>query len=189
MTLVELLVGLALLGMISVLALSALQGGVRLWHGAEARAAAIARVDSVHASLRRLLEDAAPLRDADGATAALAGEATHLRWVARAPAASLPPGLYVLELALADGALRLGWRAHDPKLPLAEQPPAETLPLLDGIAAGALGYFGPDTGWQPGWGGAPRLPRLVRLDLVPAPASRWRWPPLVIPLGATVDGT
>jgi general secretion pathway protein J len=189
MTLVELLVGLALLGMISVLSLAALQGGIRLWHGADARADAIGRIESVHASLRRLLEEAVPLREADGPAAAFAGDAGRLRWVGRAPAAVMPPGLYVLDLALADGALRLGWRPHDPRLSLAAQPPAETVLLLDGIAAGDLAFFAPEAGWQPRWEEAPRLPRLVRLDLVPRPASRWTWPPLVIAVGATVDGT
>lgn len=191
MTLVEMLVGLALLGMIGALGAQHLHGGVRLWHAADARAAAMQRTEVAHAALRRLLEEATPLAEPDG-SAAFAGEATRLRWVGRAPAAAMPPGLHVLELALADGRLTLGWTAHDPSQALAAHSVAGTLVVLDGIAAGSLGFFGTTaaggTSWHPRWQGQPGPPRLVRIDLLPAAAARWRWPLLVIAPGATIDG-
>jgi type II secretory pathway pseudopilin PulG len=191
MTLVELLVGMALFGLIATLGVVQLRGGVRLWHAADARAAAIERIDAVHAVVRRVIEDAALLAEPDGTTAAFLAEPTRLRWVGRAPAGVMPPGLYALELALDGGALRLGWRAHDPARAITAQPPDETQVLLGNIASGTLQVFGTDaggrTGWHADWQDAPRPPRLVRLDLVPDAAARWRWPPLVVAIGATVD--
>ena len=190
MTLVELLVGLALFGLLAVVGLAQLRGGLRLWHGAEARAEAIRRIETTHEILRRVLEDAAQLTEPDGTTAAFRAEPQRLRWIGRAPAAAMPPGLYALELSLEAGVLRLGWAAHDPSRPLAAQPAVETQALLDGIASGALSVFGTDAqgraGWHATWQDAPGPPRLVRLDLVPGASAPWRWPPLVVAIGPTI---
>jgi hypothetical protein len=191
MTLVELLVGMALFGLIATLGVAQLRGGVRLWHAADARAVAIERIDAAHGVVRRVLEDAALLSEPDGTTATFLAEPARLRWVGRAPSAAMPPGLYALELALEGGTLRLGWRAHDPARPLATQPPVETQILLENIAGGGFDVFGTDaagrTGWHAAWQAAPRPPRLVRLALAPDAAAHWRWPPLVVAIGPTVD--
>lgn len=188
MTLVELLVGLALFGLIAVTSLAALRGGIRLWHGGESDGAAIARIETVHGTLRRQLEDAANLADAGGAAVAFAGGTRQMDWVGRPPAASMPPGLYALRLRLEEGRLLLGWREFDPAATLARQPPRESVVMLEGIAAARLAYFGPDVGWQESWSSA-RLPRLVRLHLEPVAGATWRWPPLVVAIGSPLDGT
>lgn len=191
MTLVELLVGLALFGLIAAASLAALQGGVRLWHGAAARTEAVMRIEAVHAALRRTLESTANLEDAGGTGVAFAGDARQLAWVGRPPGAAMQSGLYVLRLELSDARLVFGWRALDPVVPLAAQPPQDTTLLLDGIGTAALSYFGTDAAgraaWRDTWSG-PRLPRLVRLSLTPAATAAWRWPPLVVAIGAPLDG-
>lgn len=191
MTLVELLVGLALFGMIAAVSLAALQGGARLWHGAEARTEAVMRIEAVHAALRRTLESTANLQDAGAAGVAFAGDARQLAWVGRPPSGAMPSGLYALRLEIVEARMVFGWRALDPALPLAAQPPEETTLLLDGIDAASLAYFGADaegrTAWRASWSGA-RLPRLVRLSLTPSAAAAWRWPLLVVAVGAPLDG-
>lgn len=191
MTLVELLVGLALFGMIAAASLSALRGGVRLWHGADARTDAIMRIEAVHAALRRALESTANLADPGATDVAFVGDARRLAWVGRPPSGAMPAGLYALRLEVTAARLVLGWRGLDPALPLGAQPPLETTLLLDGIDGAALAYFGTDTegraAWRESWSGA-RLPRLVRLTLTPAADALWRWPPLVVAIGAPLDG-
>jgi prepilin-type N-terminal cleavage/methylation domain-containing protein len=191
MTLVEVLVGLALFSMIAAASLAALQGGARLWRGAAARTDATVRIEAIHAALRRALESTANLADAGETGVAFTGDARHLAWVGRPPSGAMPAGLYALRLEVADTRLMLGWRQFDPARPLADQPPEETTLLLDGIDGAALSYFGTDgedrTAWRETWRGA-RLPRLVRLSATPAASTAWRWPPLVVTIGAPLDG-
>ncbi len=186
-TLVELLVGLALFGLIAMTSLAALQGGGRLSHGGRARAEAIQRIEAVHGTLRRLLEDTANLADAGQDTVAFAGGATQLAWVGRAPSAAMPAGLYALHLTLQDDRLVFGWRAFDAAQPLADQPPEDSVTVLDGIAGATLTFFG-DNAWQARWVERPRLPRLLRLDVAPSGSAAWRWPPLVVAIGPPLDG-
>jgi prepilin-type N-terminal cleavage/methylation domain-containing protein len=191
MTLVELLVGLALFGMIAAASLAALQGGVRLWQGAAARSEATMRIEAVHAALRRTLEGTVNLADAGTAGVAFAGDARQLAWVGRPPSGAMPAGLYALRLEVSDTRLIFGWRAFDPALPLAAQAPEEVSLLLDGIDGAVLSYFGTAAedraAWRETWRAA-RLPRLVRLSVTPAAGAAWRWPPLVVAIGAPLDG-
>jgi general secretion pathway protein J len=183
-TLVELLVGLALFGLLAATGLAALQGAGRIWRAGEGRAAEATRFEAAHALIRRHLEAAVPY--ADGPHVAFAGTVDSLVWVARRPAASMPGGFYVLRLHLeggrspSGGRLMLGWRSHDPVLPMAAQQPEERVVVLDGIARFTAGYrgLGEDAAWRADWSGRPALPRLIRLDLTPA-AGR-PWPRLVV---------
>jgi prepilin-type N-terminal cleavage/methylation domain-containing protein len=193
-SLVELLVGLALFGLIASTSLAAFQGGARLWNRGADRADATSRVAAAQALLRRQWEAAVPLTDADGRGVAFLGGAERIVWVGRRPGQALPGGLYVLSLGMSGTGSRLllGWRRLDPALPLAAHEAEERVTVMDGVAAARLDYFGGgDDGraaWRPGWGGGATLPRLIRLQLTPQPGAGWDWPALVVAVGFTVAG-
>jgi hypothetical protein len=190
--LVELLVGLALFGLIAATSLAAFQGGVRLWVRGEDRAQATGRMVAAQALLRRQWEAAVPLTDADGRSVAFLGTADRIVWVGRRPSQAQPGGLYVLSLGMAETGSRLllGWRRLDPALPLSAHEAEERVAVIEGVAAMRLDYFGAEEDgrqvWRAGWGGGTTLPRLIRLQLTPRAGAAWDWPPLVVAVGFTL---
>jgi prepilin-type N-terminal cleavage/methylation domain-containing protein len=156
-TLLELLVGLTLMGLLAVLLSDTLRSGLDVGarvekSGAEARAAL-----RVHDTFHRLVESAFPLRvdDAQGVFLQFRGEARSLTLVAPA-GADQPGGLPVHAIALTgDGLMLTSGR----------RPPRTIASVPEGAA---FAYFGPpDRGepaqWLASWRDRTAFPLLVRL--------------------------
>jgi general secretion pathway protein J len=185
-TLMELLVALTLLALLMTALLGGLRLGARVWEASGDRLEDNDRLAAVRGFLRRRLEDAAPVAEADTAARPLfLGEASSLRLASSMPA-SLGQGLFLLELALrpqADGGgsdLVLRWRPW----PEAAESVGERA-LLDDVAGLTLAYFAraedePEGRWLDVWQEQRLLPELVRIDVrFPASDPR-RWQPLIV---------
>ncbi len=183
-TLLELVVGIALLAMIAALLVNVLGTGIAATKQVDQRTERIERVYHVHALLRRRLQSVRPLEwEFEGRGQPIfVGEGAAIRFVATAPPW---PGLggLVLDRLYLDGG----------RLMLAEQPFAgdfnaanahstdRSKALAEGLGTLRIDYFGSADRQGPDWHGKwsqPRLPELVRIRI------SWRdgssWPDLVV---------
>ena len=200
-TLLELLIGVAVLGLL----MGMLFGGLRLAsHQVEWRTARLdrgSRVSLVQAFVRRSLADARPLEIAgpragvSGPAVALAfdGTAEELEFVGPAPESAEGGGLELIGLGLvrrgAAGALSLRVRAYDAGAGGATAPLRETL-VLEGVRQAQFAYFGVTAGeteprWHETWRQLPYLPALVRLTLTLSGGEKV--PDLVVALRLSQD--
>jgi general secretion pathway protein J len=200
-TLLELLIGVAVLGLL----MGMLFGGLRLAsHQVEWRTARLdrgSRVSLVQAFVRRSLADARPLEIAGpragvaGPAVALAfdGTAEELEFVGTAPESAESGGLELIGLGLvrhgAGGALSLRVRAYDAGAGGATAPLRETL-VLEGVRQAQFAYFGVTAGeseprWHETWRQLPYLPALVRLTLTLSGGEKV--PDLVVALRLSQD--
>jgi general secretion pathway protein J len=184
-TLVEALVGLALLGLLTALGFGAL--------GLVARAgAAVApdpmQVAAVQELLRLRLLGAMPVIGEGGAgrpAVLFEGGPARLRFVADLPPRFAVPGPALIELrheAGAEGVLILAWA---PLGAAASGEGARGRVLLGGVARLALRYHGDPSGrdgatWRDRWEEAAVLPAAVQVALEFAPGDPRRWPPLLV---------
>lgn len=175
-TLLELLVGLVVLGFI----MAGLTQGVRYGlRAADAQSRLVdgrSELDSVDRALRRLLTQADPGSGRTGPT--LRGTEGRIEFVSALPdaAAALPDQPASMALGLAGNRLLLRWspRLHAKRLEPAA-PPRET-ELLRGVRQIELAYWG--SGWQRGWDQAV-LPGLIRLRITFPPGDPRHWPDIV----------
>ncbi len=181
-TLLELLIGIAVLGLL----MGMLFGGLRLAsHQVEWRTARLdrgSRVALVQAFMRRSLADARPL-EIEGPRAGVAdpapalafdGTSEELEFVGPAPESAESGGLELIGLGLvrhgaAAGALSLRVHAYDAGAGGATAPLRESL-VLEGVRQAKFAYFGVSAGeteprWHESWRQLPYLPALVRLTL------------------------
>ena len=182
-TLVELLVVLALLGLVSVALIGALRFGLRAWDTGERRVEQLNRVQAVQAFLRRRIQQATLVQSgAPDAPATPADGDGLLGFIAPLPAHLGVGGPHMFSLRLEAGADRRGlildWWLDRPD---ASEPidPASvgTATLLDDVESIALGFYGPppdggEPAWSPDWPPAAGLPALIRLRVVFPPGRR-----------------
>lgn len=171
-TLLEVLIAVAILGMLLVLLNQGVAFGLKaatLQTMQDTRQGDLVAVDR---ALRRMLVQAAPA--APNAPANLLGTPTRLELVTDLPG---PDGDRRVDAAIfVQGTqLRLRWKPHRHVTNPAPVPPQDTI-LLDGVTGLAADYFGA-SGWQGAWT-KPTLPALIRLRLVFADPKR-HWPPLI----------
>lgn len=194
-TLIEVLVSLALVSIIVVMVLAAVQGSVRAIESAQRKSREVA-IGSVQFALRGLLAEARPFnasQDPFANTNIIEGGPGQLTFVTSfAPGgqygglhttlvAAMPsqtPGTY--DLVVEQTVLRASGRGATV---LAVDPHRAT--ILKDIAGFSLGYFGrPDRegklGWYGSWVSANRLPSLVQVDVRFPPGDGRTWPPLVV---------
>jgi general secretion pathway protein J len=191
-TLVELLVGLTLMALLSVILFGGLRFGVRAWEAGGDRIEHASRVEMVQNLLRRQVGQARRLpqaADTDSA-APFVGEAGSLVFVAPLPAHRGIGGSYLFRLTHreSDGRsdLALGWYLYRPELlasGLAE--PNEEAILLEDIVGIELAYYGAvgeeqPMQWWDAWDGAGGMPQLVRLRIEFPPGDQRRWPDLIV---------
>ena len=186
-TLLELLIGMTLLGFI----LALLFGGFRLaansWNAVEDRAERAADEQAGRSLVRRLVTQAQPLhwKLPTGQPLAFEGQREALRLIA--PLAG-PIGLRVVELAIEPDdrpehpgpAVRLVLRHGSVRYDIEQF--AETVrgqqghPLLAGLREATFSYFGPEKRgdtpqWLEQWSNPEQFPTLVRLHLAPKNAA------------------
>lgn len=181
-TLIELVVAMAVFGLLAVLLGSGLRFGVAALERVRGASAAAVEGAAQQSLIRSLLERAQPLGDREGGTVAFAGAETELAFVAVADGRFGDGALYrfvlttadgraVLDRCLADG---LGLDAAVACVGATERMVLDAVPPSLRIA-----YFGARTpqeapAWRPTWNDAVALPSLIRIslgagDLVVAP--------------------
>jgi general secretion pathway protein J len=192
-TLVELLVGLSLLGLISLLLFGGLRFGLRTWEAGGTRLAQTNQIEAAQSLLRRELAEAQPVtigEPEEDPPVLFQGTTEGLLFVAPLPAHRGIGGGHIFSLALEGdrGAaqLMLRWqlfRADLPGPPLFD--PKDSSPLLTGVAAVEISYFGRPSAeapprWLDRWDGQLGLPELVRMRIAFPPGDRRRWPDFIV---------
>lgn len=192
LTLLELLVSLALLGLLFTVLQGGFALGQRVWERATTRLAA--RIDAVEAAQVFLRDRIARANPAYGRLAggrvSFEGDQSRLTFDAPPPDA-VGAGTY-LRYTLAvgqEGELELLWKPDTHGSPLA---PLNRSSILPGVAGLELGYFGarggdPEARWHDTWRQQPRPPDLVRIRLSFPPGDGRIWPDLLVTPWATVD--
>lgn len=185
-TLLEMVIGITLLGFILVL----LYGGLRLasqgWDAGEKRIEAGSRQNVVIEFLRRQLVMTHPLRwRREDTTEALAfeGERDAVRFAAPIPARLGTGGIHLVELTSSradEGVeLRMRWRLPDPEDSGFEfDDDSEQVVLARALEQIEWSYFGADSdlvepAWQDQWHSETRLPSLLRMRLTGKDGERW----------------
>lgn len=182
MTLVETLVGLALLGLVSALGLSTLRLVGRAGASASVDATSVASAQDL---LRLRLRAAAPvLAEGPGGRPVMLfeGGPERVAFVAELPPRFGVAGLALVELHREAGILALRWR---PLRGAAEGEGAAGRALLEGVAALRLRYFGAPDGreepaWRRTWTEAAALPAAVAVEVEFVEGDGRRWPGLVV---------
>jgi len=196
-TLVEVMIGLALLAMLMSLAAYGVQMGARSWTRAETITADLDDIETVQGWLRRLIVRALPAyATADPANLSIlfTGEPDTMLLVAPQPATqgTGPPAAQRIFLAPANGApgLFVRWQLNAPQ----GAPPAREDLLLDHVAMLRFGYFGPaepgqPAGWQDRWVNRDRLPDLIRISITRDRKGLRPWPDLIVATRVTSNAT
>jgi general secretion pathway protein J len=187
-TLLELLVVVAVLGLLIIGLTQGVRAGLTLWEAQSRRAGETAELDAAARILRILLSGIAPSASAGFGPAASA--APGLKGTAESFAfiGDLPTGLGTTQraditLTLSRGRLVLRWTPHRHELSIAPAPePTETelVRRVDGLELAYWGSPSPDqaAGWQTQWDG-PAIPELIRVRLILSKDDRRRFPDLI----------
>jgi general secretion pathway protein J len=189
-TLLELLIGLTLLGFIMVLLFGGLRLGSRSWDTGEQRLESSSQFVVAQGFLRRQLSQIQPMRwktVADNPVA-FVGEAHALRFSGSLSSQFGLAGIYLIILEEENGeagtSLVMRWHrpSHDDKdFSVAEE--GEKTVLAKNIKDLAFAYFGAESDqkepvWHDDWQSAERLPSLIRLRLTLE--SGETWPEMVV---------
>lgn len=193
-TLVELLVAMALLGLISVALFGGIRFGARSWEAGHERLEQINEVEVVQTVLRRLLGSAREVTifesDLGGNEESFSGRQDAVYFAAPLPAHRGIGGAYGFALLVSrkpDGDhLELSWSLQRPDTPAAETEEFDDRTvLLSGIRDVAFTYYGaPDddraADWHDKWDGVEGLPLLVRITVEFESEDGRYWPPLTV---------
>ena len=184
-TLLELLIGMTLVGFILSLLFAGLNLGTRSWEAGEQRMATSSRQAVVVDFIRRAIEQTYPLRWRVGEEdrLAFAGEAESLRFVGTVAMHDGASGNHLIALDLVDGEigrdLVMRWQLPDPGAPGFEPiEQAEPKVLIKAVKEMALAYFGAqseteDPAWHDQWLDQKTPPELIRLQLTMENGETW----------------
>jgi general secretion pathway protein J len=185
-TLIEILVALALMGMIAIILITSLQIGGHTWQRVMRGASSTEDVAQAQEILRLRLSSLYPddgVAGESGHPAFLMSNGTSLEFAGAAPTATAD-GIwrYQISLSAMSGALEIrSWPDKNGRLDhLRDSKPEALLPR---VASMAVQFFlKPETGpgrWVDRWDSR-RIPQLIRIDVAFAPNDKRRWPPLYI---------
>lgn len=188
LTLIELLVGLAVLGLIAAVLAGALRTGIAGSEAIERRVERLNELRLGQAFIRRHMSQARPVKWADGRRARVAfdGDADGVSFVSVMPSWPSAGGLYLVRLALVGDRLVLVRRITAGESPGFDfDRHAERWVLASGVASLRFAYFGAETRreppqWHDRWRERAELPLLVRLDVAYADPGGGRWPTLMV---------
>ena len=183
-TLLEMLIALAVLGLLMAGLTQGVHTGLALWSAQMRHIDGTAELDSTARALRDVLSSMQPgarINPAPGSTAAMVGDRNRLSFVG-----DLPTGLGTsrraeITIMVQGGRLMLLWRSHGSGLPPAPLAPAE---LLRGVARLDLSYWrapaqGSPGAWLAEWPMS-GLPNLIRVRLAFAADDSRRWADLIV---------
>jgi len=188
-TLLEMIVVLAVLGLLIIGLTQGVRAGLALWDAQSRRTGEIAELDAAARVLRSLLSGITPSPSAGfGAGGASASE-TKGTVDSFAFVGDLPTGLGTtrradVTLTLSQGRLVLRWIPHRHELSISPAPEPTETELIHGIDRLELSYWGspsPDqaAGWRTQWDG-PAIPELIRVHLMLEAGDRRRFPDLIV---------
>lgn len=184
-TLLELLIGMTLVGFILSLLFAGLNLGTRSWEAGERRMVTSSRQAVVVDFIRRGIEQTYPLRWRVGEEdrLAFAGEAESLRFVGTVAMHDGASGNHLIALDLVGGEtgrdLVMRWQLPDPGAPgFGPIEQAEPKVLIKAVKEMALAYFGArseteDPAWHDQWLDQKTPPGLIRLRLTMENGETW----------------
>jgi len=184
-TLLELLIGMTLVGFILALLFAGLNLGTRSWEAGEQRMVTSSRQAVVVDFIRRVIERTDPMRWRVGEEdqLAFAGEAESLRFVGALAMHEGTTGNHLIALDLASGEtgrdLVMRWRLPDLREPgFGPLEQAEPKVLLKAIRSMTLAYFGAEAdteepAWHDQWLNQKAPPELIRLRLTMENGETW----------------
>lgn len=187
-TLLEMIVVVAVLGLLMVGLTQGVRAGLTLWDAQSRRTGETAELDAAARVLRTLLSGIAPSPSAGfgpgtAGSQQLKGTADSFSFVG-----DLPTGLGTTQraditLTLSRGRLVLRWTPHRHELSTAPAPEPTETELVRSVGHLVLAYWGspsPDqaAGWRDQWDG-PAIPELIRIRLVLGKDDRRRFPDLI----------
>lgn len=186
-TLLELMVALAVLGLLSLMLFGGLRFGFRSWERESAHANAVSDIGIAQAFLRRSIAAAYPLFQVDSEAKRVnqfVGAMDSLQLLAPAPASTGRGGRdrYRIGMEAANGRTDLVvWSQPE----LAADPGKRTRTILvPGVRKLVIGYFGKQGGddpqWYDGWGDATHPPQLVRIEVGFAADDFRTWPEFIV---------
>ena len=194
-TLLEILIGTSLLGVMMVLLFSSIRMGARVWDAGETRASEVDQILIVQNFLRDQLVRARPVFDDysdEENEFAFSGTRSSLRFVSMLPNSAGRGGMHLYELLVdekkGEKTLILKLKPFYPVLD-GEEARIEDVRLLNHVQGIELSYFGVDPEfasgededggeWHDEWVEQDKMPRLIKLVVVSKDGIRW--PPLVV---------
>jgi general secretion pathway protein J len=192
-TLVELLVGLGLMALISVLLFGGFRFGLRVWEAGDDRITATNEIEMAQHLLRQQIAESQPVvlaPELERAPVLFRGDAGGLLFVAPLPAHHGVGGFYLFSLAAdraqKDHQLVLRWRRfRSDKVDATAFDPKDRSVLVNGVGSIEIRYFGRPTAnaparWLESWDGAHGLPQLVRVRILFPRGDGRQWPELVV---------
>lgn len=207
-TLIEMVIALAVLGMLATLSLSGLRLGVRTWETVERRVETESRERIVRSFLRRTLSQAlvvTAMEDGNGKEPPTGGTqhelslvapmgdhlglggAQHIRLVVEQDSEAADPDKSWRLVMFR----RLYWQVNGEDALGDSADDVERHILAEGLAGAEFAYLQTATDgtrdWTDEWDGRFPLPRLLRLTVEAAAGTR-PWPALVLPLRIDVGG-
>jgi prepilin-type N-terminal cleavage/methylation domain-containing protein len=192
-TIIELLVSLVILSMLTLMIITGLGSGRRVWERMDQNALALETVEGAQTLLRDRIERTygATRYDTAAPYADFRGLSNRLNFLAPPPEVARPQALrrYDLSLGAAGDLILSSWSdvAADP-----DHPAITSVVVLRGVQAMDIAYFGvapPDNTprWRPAWIEQPAPPRLVRVRLAFASGDHREWPDMIVKPAADVD--
>jgi general secretion pathway protein J len=182
-TLLEVLVGLVVLGMLMVGLAQGLQYGFKVWDSQASFIAQRDRLDAVDRALRQLIGQ---IDTRDQETPALfVGSANHFDFTTELPTAlSFVSRRADASLLVDEHRLILRWTPHLHATRLKDPPRPTDTELLSGVERVEFRYWkaadtgGIPAGWLSDWND-PQPPELVKIHLVFAPGDPRHWPDII----------
>jgi general secretion pathway protein J len=184
-TLLELLIGMTLVGFILTLLFAGLRLGMRSWEAGEQHMVSSSRQGIIVDFIRRTLEQTYPMywRVDNEEQLAFAGEPDSLRIVGPVPMHEGASNNYLIALNLADGAdghdLVMRWQMPDPRAPgFGTLEEAKPKVLVKAVKELAFAYFGAESDadeptWHDQWLRQKVPPELIRLKLMLENGDTW----------------
>jgi len=192
-TLVELLVGLSLMSLISLLLFGGFRFGLRAWEVGDDRIAAANEIEMAQHLLRRQLAEAQPViigSRPEAAPTLFQGDDAGVTFVGPLPAHRGVGGFYIFSVATREDRggrqLLLRWRRYRPDTVAGSDfDPKDESVLVNRIDSIAIEYFGQPSAaaparWLQRWDGTLGLPQLLRLRVAFPRGDARRWPEFVV---------
>ncbi|MGH6644657.1 MAG: prepilin-type N-terminal cleavage/methylation domain-containing protein, partial [Bradyrhizobium sp.] len=147
-TLVEMLLALAILGLLSVLLFGGFRFGLRAWEVGDRRLDRADEIVVVQNFLRRELSQIIAIPQGLGQPLAFWGEPKSVMFLAPLPERGNLGGIYALKIASApagsdEAPLVMAWQLFRPDMDLSQgMAPGQTYPLLTGVESISFSYYG-----------------------------------------------
>lgn len=191
-TLLEILIGMALLSIMMTLLFGTIRMGVRIWDSGEKRGAEVDQMLTIHNFLRHHISAARPVFDnfsSKDKVFSFSGTGHSIEFVSELPFSSLQGGIHHFRLEVVEAEksseLIARIRRFYPSLNNNENA-IEDVRLLPGIDSFKLSYYGTDeaksetsnASWKEEWQNKDFMPLLVRI-VIQMQDGRY-WPPIVV---------